>query len=221
MKKIAILGATALLFGCQTSRNVEPADNMTVLENYPAAEVTGVPCSYSCMPDNPCVQAPEPMVLKPRVRETLGYPRKRPCCDDAPMFGEPLTYIPDAPEIYVISANRTVNSMLKEAAAFYEQVGTMKVYINDTDIKSSDLPGGIEQGTKTLNKRFSGISNVIVTKTLKDADYVIDSSVDWYDTATKVVPAIKYDMFLKDKSGRLIGEWSEIIHQAEGDRSWW
>ena len=129
--------------------------------------------------------------------------------------------MPDAPEIYVISANRTVNSMLKEAAPFYEQAGTMRVYIDAANPKAGDLPGGIEQGTQTLKKRFGEISNVIVTENLADAQYIINSQADWFDTATKKVPAIKYDMFLKSKDGRLIGEWSEVIHQAEGDRSWW
>ena len=72
-----------------------------------------------------------------------------------------------------------------------------------------------------MKKRFAGISNVIIVESKNEAEYVVDSAVDWYDTATKTVPAIKYDMFLKSKDGRLIGEWSEIIHQAEGDRSWW
>lgn len=219
MKKYAMLSVVALLSGCQNAPAPQPESvpNSQVQETV----VTGVPCSYSCMPNNPCVQVPEPMVLKPRVVEVVGQPSRRPCCDNISPFGSVQTYVPDAPEIYVISANRTVNSMLKEAAAFYQQVGTMKVYVDGADLKAGDLPGGAEQGTKTLKKRFAGISNVIIVESKKDAEYIVDSAVDWYDTATKTVPAIKYDMFLKSKDGRLIGEWSEIIHQAEGDRSWW
>ena len=198
MKKYAMLSVVALLSGCQNSPAPQPESvpNSQVQETV----VTGVPCSYSCMPNNPCVQVPEPMVLKPRVVEVVGQPSRRPCCDNISPFGSVQTYVPDAPEIYVISANRTVNSMLKEAAAFYQQVGTMKVYVDGADLKAGDLPGGASKN---------------------DAEYIVDSAVDWYDTATKTVPAIKYDMFLKSKDGRLIGEWSEIIHQAEGDRSWW
>jgi hypothetical protein len=217
MKKTAILGFMALLAGCQNT----PAEQQVVTQAEPQT-ITGVPCSYSCMPNNPCVQAPEPMVLKPRVVEVVGKPNRRPCCDNViSPFGNLQTYVPDAPEIYVISANRTVNSMLKEAAAFYEQIGTMKVYVDGAELKANDLPGGTEQGTKTLKKRFSNISNVIVVEDKDKAEYIVDSRVNWYDTATKTVPAIKYDMFLRSKEGRLIGEWSEIIHQAEGDRSWW
>lgn len=215
MKKMFILGACAILAGCQTAPEPVPAPEAT--------EETSLrmPCSYSCMPDNPCVQTLEPLILRPRVLEIEGQPPKRPCCNDEPLFGDLKVYVPDAPEIYVISANRTVNSMLEEAAPFYAQAGTMRIYINKAELSANDLPGGIEQGTETLKKRFADISNVIVVENSAEAQYVIDSRVDWFDTATKKVPAIKYDMFLKSKDGRLIGEWSEIIHQAAGDRSWW
>ena len=83
------------------------------------------------------------------------------------------------------------------------------------------FPGGTEHGTKTLRKRFGQISNVTLQDSPDKAQYIVTSAIDWYDTATKTVPAIKYDLFLKSKEGRVIGEWSEIIHQADGDRSWW
>ena len=217
MKKAAIFGLAVVLVGCQDAQTVQQKE-VSALQ----VPGTGMPCSYSCMPNNPCMQTLEPMVLKPRVLEVKIEPRRRPCCDvDGPMFDRMEAYVPDAPEIYVISANRTVNSMLKEAAAFYEQIGTMRVYVDDAQLKANDLPGGTEQGTNTLKKRFANISNVILSTTPTDAEYIVDSRIDWFDTATKKVPAIKYDMFLKSKDGRVIGEWSEIIHQAEGDRSWW
>ena len=216
MKKTVLLSACVLLASCQTTPPAESVEAEAVSE-----VSAGMPCSYSCMPNNPCMQTLEPLILRPRVLEVEGQPAKRPCCNDEPKFGNLKVYVPDAPEIYVISANRTVNSMLKEAAPFYEQAGTMRVYIDAANFKAADLPGGIEQGTKTLKKRFSEISNVIVTDKLADAQYVVSSQADWFDTATKKVPAIKYDLFLKSGDGRLIGEWSEIIHQAAGDRSWW
>ncbi len=232
MKNIAVWGMLSVLVvltgccneRCAQKRKVEttPVKSEAVVVEQPVVANVAVPCSYSCMPNNPCVNAPEPMVLKPRVVETVtNNRRRRPCCDDQPIGGEVKTYVPDAPEIYVISANRTVNSMLKEAEALYKQAGTMRIYVDKADLKSRDLPGGIEQGTSTLKKRFSNISNVLVMEDRNQADYVVTSAADWYDTATKTVPAIKYDIFLKAKDGHLIGEWSEIIHQAQGDRSWW
>lgn len=219
MKKTAILGILTMVAGCQTTPT-EPtvSDNMIELTG---ASVMSMPCSYSCPPNAPCGQV-EPMVLKPRVREVIPSKKSRPCCEDEiPLFGEPQTYIPDAPEIYVISANRTVNSMLKEAEAFYQQIGEMKIYVEAADVRSNDLPGGTEHGTKTLRKRFGEISNVTLQDSRDEAQYIVTSAIDWYDTATKTVPAIKYDLFLKSKDGRVIGEWSEIIHQTAGDRSWW
>ena len=219
MKKIAILGILTLAAGCQTAPSQPTlSDNMVELTGAP---VINMPCSYSCPPNAPCGQV-EPMVLKPRVREVIPSKKSRPCCEDEiPLFGEPQTYIPDAPEIYVISANRTVNSMLKEAEAFYQQIGEINVYVDAADVRANDLPGGTEHGTKTLRKRFGELSNVTLMKTPDEAQYIVTSAIDWYDTATKTVPAIKYDLFLKSKDGRVIGEWSEIIHQTDGDRSWW
>ena len=95
MKKTAIFGLMAFLVGCQNT----PAEQQAAVQTEPQA-ITGVPCSYSCMPNNPCVQAPEPMVLKPRVVEVVGQPNRRPCCDNAVSpFGSLQTYVPDAPEI--------------------------------------------------------------------------------------------------------------------------
>lgn len=226
MKKTVLFGTLFLLAGCAgaTQEAQDPAETENN-EFVPAVQtIPAMPCSYSCMQPNGCMHAAEPVVLKPRVVETVkGSYHKRRCCPDEPALPgqEDITYVPDAPEIYIISANRTVNSMQKEAAAFFEQIGIMKIYIDEAQPKSDDLPGGTEKGTETLKNRFANMSNIIVTPTKDEADYVINSVIDWFDTPTKKVPAIKYDLFLNEKSGRVIGEWSEIIHQAEGDRSWW
>ena len=219
MKKTAILGILVLLAGCAAPQGDEQPQSAVETTEV----VTAVPCS--CGPQGSCYSAPRPMVLKPRVTEVLRpNNRKRRCCpDQEPVLPgqEGIVYVPDAPEIYVISANRTVNSMQKEAAAFFEQIGTMKVFVDAAKPKSDDLPGGYEKGTDTLRNRFSNISNVIIVDAPQKADFIVNSVIDWYDTPTKTVPAIKYDMFLNARDGHVIGEWSEIIHQAEGDRSWW
>lgn len=180
----------------------------------PVATVAALPCAKV----GKCISQ-EPVVLKPRVTETVGG-NKRPCCDDG-LTDNAETYVPDAPEIYVIAANRTVNSMQEEAAPLFKQLGKIKVYIGEANPKSDDLPGGMDKGTKTIQKRFSQMENVVVVENKFAADYSVESAADWYDTPTKTVPAIKYDISFKDRGGNLIGEWSEIIHQADGDRSWW
>ena len=186
----------------------------SVQEFVPVAAVAALPCAQA----GKCINQ-EPVVLKPRVTETVGG-SKRPCCDDGLIDGAE-TYVPDAPEIYVIAANRTVNSMQDEAAPLFEQLGKIKVYVGDANPKSDDLPGGMDKGTETIRKRFSQMKDVVVVKNKFIADYSVESAADWYDTPTKTVPAIKYDISFKDRGGNLIGEWSEIIHQADGDRSWW
>ena len=220
MKNMLIFGAAALLAGCacgKCKQEVSDVEQPIVVE-----VLSSMPCSVSCEKQEGCQS--QPVVLKPRVTEVVREEIKRPCCDDDPNFvylGDPKTIIPDAPEIYVISANRTINSMLAEAEEFYKKAGKMTVFIDKADAKSKDLPGGIDKGTDVIKKRFAQIENVKIVNKKAQADYLVNGAADWYDTATKTVPAIKYDLFLKGKDGHLIGEWSEIIHQAEGDRSWW
>ena len=247
MKKTVILGTLVFLAGCACSSgkcnkeaqaSVVAAPEATMIAAPEATMVAipdateimqpmtvevpaalTMPCSSSCGQPN-C----EPMVLKPRVIEVAKTKKKRPCCstaDEYVLFDDDEPYVPDAPEIYVISANRTINSMLVEAEAFYKTVGAIKVYIDNEERLSDDLPGGMDKGTAAIQKRFADMENITVVEDKKDADYIVSCAADWYDTPTKTVPAIKFDLYLKNKDGSLFGEWSEIIHQAEGDRSWW
>lgn len=221
MKKTALFSAVMFMAGCTSApQNLEQTPPEPKVS--PAAVMINMPTG--CCQQRGCYSVPQPVVLKPRVTEVLRPNVKRRCCpDDAPILPgqEGIVYVPDAPEIYVISANRAVTAMQKEAAPFFEQIGTMKVYVDKAQPKSDDLPGGTEKGTETLKNRFSNISQVIVTDSPQQADFIVNSVIDWYDTPTKTVPAIKYDLFLNAKDGHVIGEWSEIIHQTEGDRSWW
>ena len=225
MKKTLLIGALTFLAGCAGTSETQVQTTQTPdVETMAAVAMPSIPCSYPCVQPNGCIRASEPVVLKPRVLEKIpGTYKKRRCCPDEPVLPgqEDQTFVPDAPEIYVISANRTVNSMQKEAAVFFEQIGTIKVYVDTPTGKSDDLPGGIEKAAEVLQKRFANMNTVIVTNDKNEADYVINSVADWYDTPTKTVPAIKFDLFLNEKNGRVVGEWSEIVHQAEGDRSWW
>lgn len=224
--------------GCDEAANVSEAPKVqtavvpVVQEvEVPAAQTVEVPvvqeevvpvAAFSCAQVGTC-KTQEPVVLKPRVTEVVGE-KKRPCCDDDAMLLEDEnaeTYVPDAPEIYVIAANRTITLMQDEAAPLFKQIGKMKLYVGEATPKAEDLPGGMDKGMETIKKRMEQTENVTVVNNKYTADYRIDSSANWYDTPTKTVPAIKYDITLKDRGGNLIGEWSEIIHQADGDRSWW
>lgn len=211
MKKTVIFGAAALLVGCAYNAQTNDAAQSV------SPEVQGI-----FTPAEMAAPCSEPVILRPRVVESKSL-KRRVCCDEKPCYQTPDNdlYVPDLPEIYVISANRTVNTMLTEAEPFYKQVGKIKVWVDTEYPRSADLPGGMDKGTLTLKKRFAQIENVTLVNKKEDADYIVGSKADWYDTATKKVPAIKYDLYLKTPDGNTFGEWSEIVHQAQGDRSWW
>ena len=211
MKKTIIFGAAAILFGCASPNKQDtPQANSVMSEQTPA---------FVQIQSAPCV---EPMVLRPRVIESKSQ-KRQVCCNEKPCYqtADNDLYVPDLPEIYMVAANRTVNAMIVEATPFFEQAGNIKVWIDKEYQRSADLPGGMDKGTQTLKKRFEQIPGVTIVSNKNEADYVVGSKADWFDTATKKVPAIKYDLFLKTPDMKTFGEWSEIVHQAEGDRSWW
>lgn len=215
MKKSVLISALLMAAGCASQQ----ANEQKVYGE--PAEVS-VPCSYSCMENNCLSAVPEPLVLKPRVTEVVSNYKIRRCCpDDAAIASaEQQVIIPDLPEIYVISANRTINSMLNDAKAVFNDK-PVRVFVHDTKLLADDLPKGSEKGLNAAKKRLDNVSTVILAKKSNNADYVINTSIDWFDTPTKQVPAIKYTMELVSTDGVKIGEWSEVVHQTEGDRSWW
>lgn len=217
MKKTVLLGTLLIFTGCTAHKTVEEQPYIPETINI------SMPCSYSCLQENCSTAALAPVVLKPRVTETYNPNRKkrRCCADDTPDNPAELQIrIPELPEIYVISANRTVNSMLNDAKAVFQDK-TIKIFVEDTVIADKDLPAGAPQGIKTIKKRLSNVNTVLLTDKKEQADYLVKPQTDWFDTPTKQVPAIKYTLTLNSKDGIKIGEWTEVVHQAEGDRSWW
>ena len=100
MKKIGMLCSALLVVACSGTKEpeIQEAHNIS----------PSVPCSYSCQTNTsmPCPYVENKK--KPRVTEIM--PKKRPCCnDDNPNAKE---VIPDAPEIYVIAANRTIRKKM-------------------------------------------------------------------------------------------------------------
>lgn len=214
MKKTALLGTLLVLTGCATKQKAPES------EFYAEVPEINAPCSYSCT-QNACAEvAPEPLVLKPRVLEEYRPHKKRRCCPDEEYAQEKQKLlVPELPEIYVISANRTVNSMLKDVNDIFDGK-TYRVYVDETKKNADDLPLGLDKGTKTIVKRLNNVNTILLTDK-QDADYFVETVADWFDTPTKQVPAIKYTLTLQSKDGIKIGEWMEVVHQTEGDRSWW
>lgn len=206
MKKIGMFCSVLLLFACANNQKTENEAQTPVVTSY-------FPCSYSCGTiDTPCY---DNGVKKPRVTEIM--PKKRPCCDDE--YKDAKTIVPDSPEIYVISANRTLRSMLEKNAVLFKN--KTKVFVADTVNNEADMPGGIEKGTDVLKRGLKNIENIEVVSDREQADYVLTSEVSWFDTVGKTIPAIKYSLGLFNNHGQKLGEWNEILHQTNGDRSWW
>lgn len=214
MKKICLCCAVLLFCSCTTKS--------ALIEEEPTVQTTpeSIPCTYSCVQGSPCQNVKQtPMVLKPRVTQIVS--KKRPCCakEDANMPQKEI--IPDAPEIYVIAANRTTKSMIGDISPFLSEQKKVVMFVGETINNEADMPGGIEKGQGVIKRNLTNSEAVQITENRANADYVVTSEVTWFDTTTKKVPAIKYSVALYDNYGQKLGEWSEIIHQAEGDRSWW
>ena len=205
MKKFAILCSTLLAVACSNTQK----------EQAPVSEApTAVPCSYSCRANSPLPCPYAEKKQKPRV--TVVMPKKRPCCNDEKTDGSEI--IPYAPEIYVIAANRTLRSMLSSNLSLPENA---KIFVSDTINNEPDMPTGIEKGTSALKRGLEASKKFKIVNDRSAADYVLSGELSWYDTETKTVPAIKYSLGLFNNYGQKIGEWNEILHQANGDRSWW
>lgn len=208
MKRFIILGSAFLLLSCSTASEPE--------KQAPRTQTSVVPCSYSCVGNSaaPCGYTTVQQVQKPRVTEVM--PKKRPCCDDDNRNAKEV--IPDSPEIYVIAANRTLRSMLSENRLPIKSGA--RIYVAETTNNEPDMPTGYEKGVASLKR---GLSNAgfVLADDRGMADYVITNEIAWFDTATKTVPAIKYSLGLYNPRGQKLGEWSEILHQVKGDRSWW
>ena len=206
MKKFGMFCSALLLVACANTNKTEEVQNNEV--------TTAVPCSYSCQSNQttPCPYVQN--VQKPRVTEIM--PKKRPCCDDANPNAKEV--IPDAPEIYVIAANRTLRSMLNGDSPLPNNA---KIFVAETVNNEPDLPTGFEKGTAALKRGLERSGKYNIVNERAKADYVLIEEISWYDTATKTVPAIKYSLGLYNNFGQKLGDWNEILHQANGDRSWW
>lgn len=119
-----------------------------------------------------------------------------------------------SPEAYNVLATRAINRMLQDTSAIYDNGRTKTVYLRDPKMLSSDLPYG-SQRLKTVAKEIiSGAKAFDVVNNSNNADFIIDSSADWYVTDT-AAPALQYKLAMFDRAGRKVNEWVEIIRQVQ------
>lgn len=119
-----------------------------------------------------------------------------------------------SPEAYNVVATRAVNRMLQDTSAIYDNGRTKTVYIRDTKMLSSDLPYGSQRLKSVAKEIIGGAKAFDVVNNSNNADFIIDSSADWYVTDT-AAPALQYKLAMFDRAGRKVNEWVEIIRQVQ------
>lgn len=119
-----------------------------------------------------------------------------------------------SPEAYIVVATRATNRMLQDTSAIYDSANKKTIYIKDIKLLSSDLPYGSHRLKGAVKDIISGSKTYDVVNNSSNADYIVDSSADWYvsDNAT---PALQYKLSLLDKNGKKVNEWVEIIRQVQ------
>ncbi len=124
------------------------------------------------------------------------------------------TTVKYSPEAYIVVATRATNRMLQDTSALYDN-GTKRVYIKDINLLSSDLPYGSHRLKGATKDIISGSKTFDVVNNIKDADFVIEPSADWFVASNNATPALQYRMSLLDKNGKKVDEWIEIIRQVK------
>lgn len=128
--------------------------------------------------------------------------------------------VPVMPEAYTLAANRVLTRMLKDSASIYGENPGVTVFFKEPHLISSDLPGGSEEGIASMKRQLSSAQTFVVNEDLPSADYYVDTIINWFDTPSKTVPAIKYQAILYNREGNKINEWVEVIKQADNSQVW-
>ncbi len=124
------------------------------------------------------------------------------------------TTVKYSPEAYIVVATRATNRMLQDTSAIYDGA-SKKIYIKDINLLSSDLPYGGHRLKGATKEIISGSNTFEVVNNIKDADFVVEPTADWYVSSNSDVPALQYTMKLLDKNGNKIDEWIEVIRQVK------
>ena len=119
-----------------------------------------------------------------------------------------------SPEVYTVVATRATNRMLQDTAVIHEN-GVKRIYIKDVNVLSSDLPYGSHRIKGATRDILVGSKIYDVVNNIKNADLVVEPSVDWFVTASSKVPALQYKMTLLDSNGKKVDEWIEVIRQVK------
>lgn len=120
-----------------------------------------------------------------------------------------------SPEVYNVVATRAANRMLQDTSAIYDN-GTLKtLYIKDAKLLSSDLPYGSHRLKSITKEIVEGSKTFELVNNPKNADFVAQTSADWYVAPNTTIPALQYKLTLLDKNGKKVNEWVEVIRQVQ------
>lgn len=119
------------------------------------------------------------------------------------------------PEAYDVVASRATNRMLQDASVVYDNGNTKTVYIKDTRLLSSDLPYGSHRLRGVTKDIIEGSRAFDVVNNANNADFVLETTADWYVTPNNNMPALQYKLAMFDRNGQKVNEWVEIIRQVQ------
>ena len=227
-KKVLSLIALSLA-GCSTYHNSDCGCEQNVTYSEPAwVEVDPCKCTYA---------PAKAEVLRPRIKLTIVENKVRNCPSDTQMLNcgcgycdtfaqqeksDVNTYeiVPAMPEAYELAASRVFNKFIKDTTQIYGAKPNVLLYLEPAEVLSEDLPDGVKQGVKTFKNKILSSFTYAVTDDDKNNDYLLQTEVDWFDTPSKTVPAIKYMITLFDKENNKIGQWVEVVKKAENSQKW-
>lgn len=248
MRKILLLGGCCLLASCvshyctdcncnqETYEYVEPQEVIEEINyNCPVSQpqiIETDPCKCSYVPDN------SREILRPRIVEKLDVePKLRNCPQDGQVLNcgngncatfskieevkpEIKEFVPAMPQAYELAASRFFNRFIKDTTQVYAAKPNVLLYLKPTEIVDADLPDGAKQANATIKNRLLPSFTYALTDDETNNDYSLHSKVEWFDTPSKTVPAIKYTVTLFDKNNKQMGQWVEIVKKAENSQKW-
>lgn len=120
-----------------------------------------------------------------------------------------------SPEVYMVVATRAANRMLQDTSAIYDSGKTRTLYLKDTKLLSKDLPYGSHRLKGVTKDIISGSKTFDIVNNSKNADFIAETSADWYVAPNNTIPALQYTLTLFDRNGKKVNEWVEVIRQVK------
>lgn len=120
-----------------------------------------------------------------------------------------------SPEVYDVVATRATNRMLQDSSVIYDNGSLKTLYIKDAKLLSSDLPYGSHRLKGITKEIISGSNTFELVNNPKNADFIAQTSADWYVAPNTTIPALQYKLTLLDKNGKKVNEWVEVIRQVQ------